>query len=137
MSPLEGALAGMKEGQAILGLLARFQAGFAVMDQAALLACFAPGAVFMGTTMPAPTTEPAGIAAYFAAAGAKDMPKRLEFEQVTAMEVGEGLVLLAGQQSFWRDIDREPRSTPARFTLLLRRETEAWRILHFHSSARP
>lgn len=137
MSPIEAALAPLPEGAAIRAAIARFEAAFAAMDVPGLLACFAPGAIFLGTGMAGPSDDAGAIGAYFAASAGRDMPRRLVFEEALAMDLGQGVVLLSGRQRYERRAAEGPRATPARFTLLLRRQAEGWRIAHFHSSARP
>jgi uncharacterized protein (TIGR02246 family) len=120
-----------------LAVIARFKAGFDASDPAAILATFAPGAVFLGTTMEQPTTDPAAILAYFRASAARDTPKRVEIETYEALSVADGVILFSGQNTFFRTQEGVEMSTPARFTFLLVKQDGAWRIGHFHSSRRP
>jgi uncharacterized protein (TIGR02246 family) len=120
-----------------LAAIARFKAGFDASDPAAILATFAPGAVFLGTTMEKPTTDRAQILAYFQASAARDLPKRVEIENYEALAVSDSVILFSGQNTFFRTQEGAETNTPARFTFLLTKLDGAWRIGHFHSSRRP
>jgi uncharacterized protein (TIGR02246 family) len=134
---LAAALPPGPDREGALAAVQSFQAAFDAMDPPRILACFAPGAIFLGTTMAAPTTDPSAILAYFQASAATALPKRLEIESALAAPLGPDTVLVAGQQRFFRTEAGGPASTPARYTLVLTRGAGAWRIAHFHSSRAP
>jgi hypothetical protein len=53
------------------------------------------------------------------------------------MVLSDRAVLFAGFDTFSQTRDGQVVETPARFTLLITKNDQGWRISHFHSSVRP
>jgi ketosteroid isomerase-like protein len=53
------------------------------------------------------------------------------------VQVSDTAVLFTGQNIFARTRDGKPVEAPARFTFLIVKEADGWRVGHFHSSRRP
>jgi hypothetical protein len=87
--------------------------------------------------MPRPTRETGAMLKYFQASAAADLPKRGEFENCEALQLSDTAFLFNGQNAFHLTRGGHVVESPARFTFLITKETEGWRIKHFHSSRRP
>jgi len=97
---------------------------------------FAPDAVFLGTVSPKLATKTEDIDAYFQAIK-NDMPRRVVFGDYATLVVSNTAVLFAGMDQFSSTTDGKTNELPARFTVLVTKGRQGWRISHFHSSARP
>lgn len=129
------ALAGPKDEA--FAVIARFKAAYDASDPVAVAATFAPDALFLGTGMPKPTRDPAEVLKYFQGQAAANLPKRVEIDSYDAIEASDSVVLFAGQNTFFQTNNGTPGNLPARFTFLIVKRPEGWRISHFHSSRRP
>jgi hypothetical protein len=100
------------------------------------LRLFAPDAVFLGTVSPKLITKAEDIEIYFQ--GIKtDMPRRVVFGEYSTLVLSDTAVLFVGMDQFSSTKDGKTIELPARFTLLVTKGAQGWRISHFHSSVRP
>jgi hypothetical protein len=98
---------------------------------------FARDSIFLGTLMQKPTREKDELLKYFQVSAAANLPKKVEIENYEALQVSDTAVLFTGQNVFFQTRDAKSIETPARFTLLITKDPDGWRIGHFHSSRRP
>lgn len=115
----------------------QFQKIFGACDEQGLVKLFASDAVFLGTVSPIVATKTDQIAKYFQ--GLSQMRScSVVIDEYSTIPVSENAVLFAGLNTFSRtDKDGKAFTTPARFTLLITKTDQGWRISHFHSSGRP
>jgi uncharacterized protein (TIGR02246 family) len=115
----------------------QFQKVFGACDEQGLVKLFASDAVFLGTVSPIVATKTDQIAKYFQ--GLSQMRScSVVIDEYSTIPVSENAVLFAGLNTFSRtDKDGKVFTTPARFTLLIAKTDQGWRISHFHSSPRP
>lgn len=118
-------------------LVEGFKKNYDARDPAGIVRLFAPGAVFLGTSMQAPTTKPEDILAYFKASAARSPTAKIEIESFEAIELSPEAFVFSGQNAFVTVQDGKTSSVPARFTFVVVRHADGWRIAHFHSSRRP
>ena len=115
----------------------QFKKAFGACDEEGLVKLFAPDAVFLGTVSPLLVTKTDQIAKYFQ--GLSQMRAcSVTIDEYSTIPVLEYAVLFAGLNTFSRT-NKEGKvfTTPARFTLLITKTDQGWRISHFHSSPRP
>ena len=97
---------------------------------------FAPDAIFLGTVSPKLATTTGDIDEYFQ--GLRQfMPRSISIEAYSAKVLSENAVLFAGFDTFSQTRDGKAVETPARFTFVITKNDQGWRISHFHSSMRP
>ena len=118
-------------------LVESFKKSYDARDPAAIVKLFSPGAVFLGTSMQAPTTKPEDILDYFKASVARSPTATVDIETYETVEISPAVFVFSGQNAFRATQDGKTTSTPARFTFVVVKGAEGWRIAHFHSSRRP
>jgi len=114
----------------------QFKKAFDASDVGGVVRLFASDAVFLGTVSPILATRTEQIDKYFQ--GLKQlMPRSITIEEYSTIVVSDNAVLFAGMDTFGQTKDGIEIKTPARFTLLITKTDQGWRISHFHSSVRP
>jgi uncharacterized protein (TIGR02246 family) len=114
----------------------QFKAAFDASDVQGVVKLFAPDAVFLGTISPKIITTTADVDQYFQ--GLKQfMPRQVKIEDYSTVVLSDRAVLFAGFDTFSQTREGKVVETPARFTLLITKGDQGWRISHFHSSVRP
>jgi uncharacterized protein (TIGR02246 family) len=117
-------------------VLEQFKKAFDASDVAGVVRLFASDAVFLGTVSPILATRTEQIDKYFQ--GIKQFtPRSITIEEYSTIVVSENAVLFAGMDTFGQTKDGMEINTPARFTTLIMKTDQGWRISHFHSSLRP
>jgi uncharacterized protein (TIGR02246 family) len=128
------AVAGPKEEA--FQVIEQFKAAFDASDVQGVVRLFAPDAIFLGTISPKIITTTADVDQYFQ--GLKQfMPRQVKIEEHSTMVLSDRAVLFVGFDTFSQTRDERVVETPARFTLLITKSDQGWRISHFHSSIRP
>jgi uncharacterized protein (TIGR02246 family) len=128
------AFAGPKEEA--FQVVEQFKAAFDASDVQGVVKLFAADAVFLGTVSPKIITTTAEVDQYFQ--GLKQfMPRQFKIEEYSTIVLSDRAVLFAGFDTFSQTIDGKVVETPARFTVLITKNDQGWRISHFHSSVRP
>ena len=117
-------------------VVAQFKAAFDAADVEGVVRLFATDATFLGTVSPKFITDTADVATYFQALR-QNTPRSFTIDQSATMVLSDDAVLIAGLDTFSQTKDGAVVQTPARFTFVIARRNEGWRILHFHSSMRP
>src|SRR5947207_14592512 len=128
------ASAGPKEDA--LAIIEQFKKAYDTSDPPSIVKLFATESVFLGTTMQRPTRDKDAILKYFQASASANLPKKVEIENYEVLQLSETAVLFTGQNVFTQTRDGKAIDSPARFTFLVVREAQGWRIGHFHSSRR-
>lgn len=114
----------------------RFIASFTAGDLEATVALFTPDALFFGTTMGEVGTTTDAVRAYFSrafAARASVLVKSASITASAATVLSDDAVVMAGR---WQ-VERPGVLSLNRFTMVMRRDGDDWKIAHFHSSPRP
>jgi uncharacterized protein (TIGR02246 family) len=128
------ALAGTQEDA--FQVVEQFKKAFDGADVQGVLKLFAPDAVFLGTLSPKLATRTEDIDAYFQ--GIKtDTPRKVVFGEYSTVLLSDTAVVFAGMDQFSSTRDGKTINLPARFTLVVTKGAQGWRISHFHSSVRP
>jgi uncharacterized protein (TIGR02246 family) len=128
------AIAGPKEDA--FQVVEEFKKAFDASDVQGVVKLFAPDAVFLGTVSPKLATRTEDIGAYFQAIKT-DTPRKIVFGEYSALVLSDAAVVFVGMDQFSSTKDGKTIDLPARFTIVVTKGGEGWRISHFHSSARP
>jgi uncharacterized protein (TIGR02246 family) len=129
------AIAGPKEEA--FAVVEQFKTSYDAADPPGIVKLFAPDAIFLGTTMQKPTRDPDVILKYFQDSAAVNLPKNVNVENYDVLQVSDTAFVFSGQDVFSQTRDGKIVETPARFTFLITKGPQGWRISHFHSSVRP
>jgi uncharacterized protein (TIGR02246 family) len=115
----------------------KLERAFDASDVQGIVNLFAPDAVFLGTVSPKLATKTDEINAYFQAIKT-DMPRTLEIDDYSTLVLSDSVVVVfAGMDQFSSTRGGTKIVLPARFTLVVTKSKQGWRISHLHSSARP
>ncbi len=113
-----------------------FKKAFDASDVQGVVKLFASDALFLGTVSPILATKTEQIDKYFQ--GLRQfMPRSITIDEYSAIVLSENTVLFAGLDTFSQTKEGNIIATPARFTMLITKTDQGWRISHFHSSVRP
>jgi uncharacterized protein (TIGR02246 family) len=120
-----------------LTVVAKWAAAFNASDVDAIVALYAPDALFLGTGSRTVVRNPAEIRQYFERALLTDRPRGAVLESHSAITLSDGAVVITGLDRTTAVRDGKTLTSPGRVTFVVaRRETE-WKIVHFHRSAVP
>jgi uncharacterized protein (TIGR02246 family) len=120
-----------------LTVVAKWAAAFNASDVDAIVALYAPDALFLGTGSRTVVRNPAEIRQYFERALLTDRPRGAVLESHSAITLADGAVVITGLDRTTAVRDGKTLTSPGRVTFVVaRRETE-WKIVHFHRSAVP
>jgi uncharacterized protein (TIGR02246 family) len=128
------AFAGPKEDA--YQVVEQFKKSFDASDVKGVVSVFAPDALFLGTVSPILATKTEQIEKYFQGL-TQFTPRSVVIEDYSTMVLSDNAVLFAGLDTFSQTKEGNVIKTPARFTMLVTKGDQGWRISHFHSSARP
>ena len=92
-------------------------------------------ATLWGTVTPTLTPSPTDVRAYFDRAAKAGLKVRIVDHSAT--ELSDGVVVEAGRYTFERTQEGRTVDLPARYTFVLVKQGEAWKIAHQHSSPMP
>jgi uncharacterized protein (TIGR02246 family) len=128
------AVAGPKEDA--FQVLEQFKKAFDVSDMQTVVSLFAPDALFLPTTNPRLLTTTKEFDDYFQPFK-RLAPLSMKIDSSSAIVLSDSAVLFTGMDTFGLTRDGKAVEVPARFTILVTKGDQGWRISHFHSSARP
>jgi uncharacterized protein (TIGR02246 family) len=120
-----------------LALLHSFKAAFDAPDPVALAKLFASEAVFLGTSMAKPTRGRDAVLGYFQKALSFNLPKRIDIDGHELLTISDAAVVVSGHCTYSQTVNGKTDKAPARFTFVMVKDGERWRIGHFHSSMAP
>ena len=124
------------KGEDAFQVVEQFKKAFDASDVQGVVNLFSPDALFLGTVSPKLVTMTEDINAYFQAIKT-DTPRKVVFGEYSTMVLSDTAVVFAGMDQFSSTKDGKTIDLPARFTLVVTKGNQGWRISHFHSSVRP
>jgi uncharacterized protein (TIGR02246 family) len=128
------AVAGPKEDA--FQVVEQFKSAFDASDVQGIVKLFAADVALLGTVSPKLVTKADDIDAYFQ--GIKtETPRKITIGEYSTFVLSDTAVVFAGFDVFARTKDGKVIETPARFTFVITKGDQGWRISHFHSSLRP
>lgn len=120
-----------------LQVVEKWAAAFRASDVDAIVALYAPDALFLGTGSRTVVTRTEEIRQYFERALLTDRPRGAVLDSRSVMAVSEGAVVITGLDTTTAVRDGKTISSPGRVTFVVARRGAEWKIVHFHRSAVP
>jgi uncharacterized protein (TIGR02246 family) len=115
----------------------KWAAAFNASDVDAIVALYAPDALFLGTGSRTVVTAPAGIRQYFEQALLTDRPRGAKLESHSIMVADDGAVVITGLDVTTAVRDGKTITNPGRVTFIVAKRGNDWKIVHFHRSSVP
>jgi uncharacterized protein (TIGR02246 family) len=116
-------------------LFARWKAAYDANDNVALAKLYATDAMLHGTRSRDLTLGREAITQYFTVVVGTG--NKVEFVEKQLRVIDPATILVAGFNGFMRNREGKLVPEPARFTMVLAKESNDWVIAHHHSSLRP
>jgi uncharacterized protein (TIGR02246 family) len=129
------AIAGPEEDA--MKVVEKWAAAFNASDVDAIVALYAPDALFLGTGSRTVVTAPAGIRQYFEQALLTDRPRGARLESHSIMAADDGAVVITGLDVTTAVRDGKTITNPGRVTFIVAKRGNDWKIVHFHRSSVP
>lgn len=115
-----------------------FFPAFAVGNQQAVAALFAPDAQFYGTLTPEVVTTPDAVLQYFTRSLSGPATVKAESLGSASLVISDHVVAIAGKWRLERTVDGKTTPFgPFRITTVLARRGDRWQIVQFHNSPLP
>ena len=120
-----------------LQVVEKWTAAFNASDVDAIVALYAPDAMFLGTGSRTVVLETADIRRYFERALLTDRPRGAALESRSVMVLSNDAVVITGLDATTAVRDGKTITSPGRVTFVVARRGPEWKIVHFHRSAVP
>ena len=112
----------------------RWSAAYTANDVDAVVDCYWPDAILLGTVSPVMSVGSDAVRAYFTKLKLAGSGNRNVIQERHTMVLDDNAVVVTGFYEFTRMVDGKPVHAPSRFTMLVTRRDGEWRIAHHHSS---
>jgi uncharacterized protein (TIGR02246 family) len=116
-------------------ILGRWADAFNAGKPDEVMGLYTADATVWGTLSPTLTSSPAAIESYFA--GASAIGAKVRLLDHTASELSDGVVVETGRYDFERIQNGQTVTLPARYSFVLVKQEDTWKIAHHHSSPMP
>jgi uncharacterized protein (TIGR02246 family) len=110
----------------------RWSAAYTSNDSEAIAKSYWPDAILLGTVSPVMSEGTEAIRTYFSALKGSGNKNVVGDRRTIVLD--ENAVVVTGFYEFTRMQDGKPVPAPARFTMLIVKRGDEWRIAHHHSS---
>lgn len=120
-----------------LQVIEKWTAAFGASDVDAIVALYAPDALFLGTGSRTVVNKTAEIRQYFERALLTDRPRGAVLESRSVIALSDGAVVITGLDATTAVRDGKTISSPGRVTFVVAKRGAEWKIVHFHRSAVP
>lgn len=110
----------------------RWSAAFSANETEGIVRNYWPDAMLLGTVSPVMSEGTDAIRTYFTPV--KGTGNRNALGEKRTIVLSDSSVVIAGFYIFTRMVDGKPVPGPSRFTMLLTKRGDEWRIAHHHSS---
>jgi uncharacterized protein (TIGR02246 family) len=120
-----------------LQVIEKWAAAFRASDVDAIVALYAPDAMFLGTGSRTVVLTTEEIRQYFERALLTDRPRGAVLESRSVMVLNDGAVVITGLDTTTAVRDGKPIRSPGRVTFVVSRRGAEWKIVHFHRSGVP
>ena len=112
----------------------RWSAAYSANDVEAVVKNYWPDAILLGTKSPAISTGTDAIKIYFTGLKLQGSGNKNVIQERHSIPIDDNAVLVTGFYEFTRMQEGKPVPGPSRFTMLVTRRGNEWRIAHHHSS---
>lgn len=129
------AYAGPKEDA--FQVLQKWIKAFSSSDVDTIVSLYAPDVMFFGTGSKALITKEADIRKYFEQALLNNRPRGAELGDYSGRVLSDNAVVFAGLDTLSGVKDGETTIAQGRWTFVMLKGQQGWKIAHFHRSAKP
>ena len=110
----------------------RWSAAYNTNDPETVAKNYWPDAIVLGTVSPVMSEGTEAIVTYFTPT--KGTGNKNAIDERRTIVINDNAVLVTGFYTFTRMVDGKPVPGPSRFTMLVTKRGDEWRIAHHHSS---
>ncbi len=114
----------------------RWSAAYSANDVEAVTNSYWPDAILLGTKSPVISTGSDAIKKYFTDLKLAGSGNKNSIQERHSIPLGKNAVVVTGFYEFTRMQGGKPVPGPSRFTMLVTKRGNEWRIAHHHSSPR-
>ncbi|MGI9103884.1 MAG: SgcJ/EcaC family oxidoreductase [Terriglobales bacterium] len=114
----------------------RWSAAYSANDVDAVTNSYWPDAILLGTKSPVISTGSEAIKKYFTDLKLAGSGNKNTIQERHSIPAGKDAVVVTGFYEFTRMQEGKPVPGPSRFTMLVTKRGNEWRIAHHHSSPR-
>jgi uncharacterized protein (TIGR02246 family) len=114
----------------------RWSAAYSANDVDAVVKNYWPDAILLGTKSPIISTGSDSIRKYFTDLKLAGSGNKNQIQERHSIAIDDKAVLVTGFYEFTRMQEGKPVPGPSRFTMLVTKRGNEWRIAHHHSSPR-
>lgn len=114
----------------------RWSAAYSANDVEAVVKNYWPDAILLGTKSPVISTGADAIKKYFTDLKLQGSGNKNQIQERHSIPIDDNAVLVTGFYEFTRMKEGKPEPAPSRFTMLVTKRGNEWRIAHHHSSPR-
>jgi uncharacterized protein (TIGR02246 family) len=114
----------------------RWSAAYSANDVDAVAKSYWPDAILLGTKSPVISTGTDAIKKYFTDLKLQGSGNKNTIQERHSIPIDNNAVLVTGFYEFTRMQEGKPVPGPSRFTMLVTKRGDDWRIAHHHSSPR-
>lgn len=129
MSPAVAVAGPAEEANAVVD---RFSAAYTSNDPETVVKLYSPDAILLGTVSPVLSMGTEAIRKYFSMI--KGSGNKNAIQERHTIVLGDNAVVVTGFYEFTRMKEGKPVPGPSRFTMLITKSGDGWRIAHHHSS---
>ena len=110
----------------------RWSAAYSSNDPENIAKNYWPDAILLGTVSPVISEGTEAIVTYFTPT--KGTGNKNAIDERRTIVINDNAVVVTGFYTFTRMVDGKPVQAPSRFTMLVTKRGDEWRIAHHHSS---
>ena len=110
----------------------RWSAAYSSNDPESIAKNYWPDAILLGTVSPVISEGTEAIVTYFTPT--KGTGNKNAIDERRTIVINDNAVVVTGFYTFTRMVDGKPVPAPSRFTMLVTKRGDEWRIAHHHSS---
>ena len=110
----------------------RWSGAYSSNDPESIAKNYWPDAILLGTVSPVISEGTEAIVTYFTPT--KGTGNKNAIDERRTIIINENAVVVTGFYTFTRMVDGKPVPAPSRFTMLVTKRGDEWRIAHHHSS---
>ena len=110
----------------------RWSAAYSTNDPESIARNYWPDAMLLGTVSPVMSEGTQAIVTYFAPS--KGSGNKNTIGERRTIVISDNAVVVAGFYTFTRMVEGKATPAPSRFTMLITKRGDDWRIAHHHSS---